>query len=243
MAKSKDLEKRRLITPEFRVSYPSIFEKSAYEDGTPEYSLTALFPKNVDLKPLKKAALAAAIEKFGEEFKSWPEKKKSRFRWPWRDGDKEKSDSPEYEGMYFVKFSAKKNKPGLVDKKTKPILDEEDFYAGCYARAEIVAYAYEKAGNLGVSFDLWNVQKLRDGEPFSGRRDPSEVFDALEDDDELEDESDDELLDEDEPEEKPKKKASQKPSAKPETKKAPAKRKPEPEDDEADDDDNDFGFD
>lgn len=222
MAKGKDLEKRRLITPKFRVSYPSVFEKVAYEDGTPEYSVTALFTKKTDLTPLKKAAIAAAKEKWGPDKDAWPK----RIRWPWRDGDKEKPDSPEYEDTIFVKFSNKRNKPGLVTAGNRIITDEEEFYAGCYARAEIVAYAYEKAGNRGISFDLWTIQKLGDGEAFSGRRNPTEVFEAIED------EENEGELEEDEEDEKPapKKGASS-------SKKKPKKPEPEEDEDELDDED------
>lgn len=268
MAKGKDLEKRRVITPKFRVSYPSVFEKTAYEDGTPEYSVTALFSKKIDLGPLKKAAIAAAKEKWGPDKDAWPK----RIRWPWRDGDKEKPDSPEYEDTIFVKFSNKRNKPGLVTASNRIITDEEEFYAGCYARAEIVAYAYEKAGNRGISFDLWTIQKLGDGEAFSGRRNPTEVFEAVEseeDEDELSmdeedededpkprkgasasgkkkskkpepenDEEDEELDEDDEDEEDEKPKKGKKASPPPKSSK---KKKPAKDDDE--DDDIDFGFD
>lgn len=264
MAKGKDLEKRRLITPKFRVSYPSVFEKTAYEDGTPEYSVTALFSKKIDLAPLKKAAIAAAKEKWGPDKDAWPK----RIRWPWRDGDKEKPDSPEYEDTIFVKMSNKRNKPGLVTASNRIITDEEEFYAGCYARAEVVAYAYEKAGNRGISFDLWTIQKLGDGEAFSGRRNPTEVFEAIEsdDDEELDDdlpeeddepapkkgassskkkskkpepEEDEDELDEDEEDEKPKKGKKTPPAPPPKSSK---KKKPARDEDE-DDDDIDFGFD
>lgn len=243
MANSKDLDKRRVITPEFRVSYPSVFEKTAYEDGTPEYSVTALFSKKIDISALKSAAKAAVAEKWGDEIKTWPKKKKESFRWPWRDGDADKPDNPEYEGMYFIKFSSKKAKPGIVAPNGRTIItDEEDFYAGCYARAEVVAYAYDKAGNRGVSFDLWTLQKIRDGEALSGRRSPTEVFEAIEgaDEDDLDLDVDDDL-DEDAEEEapKPKKKPSK---AKTKTQKSKVKTPPEDEEEDEEEDDLDIDF-
>ena len=41
-------------------------------------------------------------------------------------------------------------------------------------------YAYEKMGNAGVSIGLNNLQLVRDGEPFSGRRKAEEAFSAIE---------------------------------------------------------------
>jgi hypothetical protein len=58
-------------------------------------------------------------------------------------------------------------------------VDENGFYAGCYARATVTAYGYDRAGNIGVSFGLQGVQKLRDGEAFNGRKPVEEQFEAL----------------------------------------------------------------
>lgn len=217
--KKRDINKVRVITPKFRVSYPSVFEKTAYEDGTPEYSVTALFPKSADLTPLRKAITAAIVDKWGSDKEKWPKK----LRRPIRDGDEEKGDSPEFKNHWFIRFASKKNKPGVINaEKTERLTSEEDFYAGCYARAEICAYAYDKAGNKGISFDLWNLQKISDGERLSGRRDAFEVFDDL-DDEELEEEMDD-----DEDEKPSKKKTAQS-----------SKKRPVEDDDDEDEEEDD----
>ena len=81
----------------------------------------------------------------------------------------------------FVTTSAKQ-RPGVNQKRER--INEEDengFYAGCYCRAELIAFAYDTAGNVGVSFALQNVQKTRDGEAFSGKRAAEDVFDEVED--------------------------------------------------------------
>jgi hypothetical protein len=66
-----------------------------------------------------------------------------------------------------------------VDAAVQPIMEEGEFYAGCYARATISPYAYDKAGNRGVAFGLRNIQKIADGEPFSGKSKPENDFDSL----------------------------------------------------------------
>lgn len=183
MSEKMEIEKKKCRTPEFRVSFPHVFEKhSGFEGQEPKYSLVMLFPKNTDLKELKRAAFNAATEKWGVKEK-WPK----GLRMPFRDGD-EKQDLAGYEGTIFVSASSKQRPQvvsNLKDKETGqfPRIEKEDelFYAGCYARATLIAFAYDKMGNKGVSFSLQNVQKLKDGDQFSGRKNADDEFDSVED--------------------------------------------------------------
>lgn len=170
------IEDKKCMTPEFRTSYPNVFKAKSFEGQEPKYGLTMLFSKKADISKLKKAAFNAAVEKWGEDKAKWPKK----LRLPFRDGDAEKADMKGYPGHIFVSASSKQ-KPGVVDQRREAILDEQAFYAGCYARATLIAFAYDRAGNVGVSFSLQNVQKLRDGERFSGRKAAEDEFDAVED--------------------------------------------------------------
>lgn len=175
MAKGMEIEKKKCMTPKFRVSYPSVFEAKSYEDGPAKYSVVMLFDKKTDLKELKRAAHNAAIEKFGAKDK-WPK----NFRMPFRDGDEDRADTPGYENSIFITASSKQ-RPGVVDQQRNQLISDEDFYAGCYARATLIAFAYDTKGNKGVSFSLQNVQKLADGEKFSGRKSAEDEFDSVED--------------------------------------------------------------
>lgn len=170
---------KRLITGEFRVSFPAVFKPQAFEGQEPKYEVTMLFPKDTDLSALEAAAEAAVADK-------WPDEKKrpKNLRMPFTDGDTKDYDG--YEGNVAIKAKTK-TKPGLVDRAKKPITDESEFYGGCYARASVVAYAYDMAGNKGVAFALNNVQKLRDGEPFGSRSNADSDFDdlPLDDDDDM----------------------------------------------------------
>lgn len=175
MAKKKmDIAKKKALTPTFRVSYPHLFEAHAFKDAEAKFSLTMLFPKDTDLAPLKKAVHNAIIEKYGSDKADWPEE----LRMPFRNGDKKK-DQEGYEGHIFVRATSKK-KPGVIDQKKEKIEDEETLYAGCYARATLIAFCYENSGNIGVSFALQNVQKVKDGKPFSGRKAAEDEFDEVE---------------------------------------------------------------
>jgi hypothetical protein len=166
------MSKTKILTPEFRVSFPKVFKPEAGMNGEgPEYySLVMLFPKTADLSALKAAHAAAIKEK-------WGDKKPANLRSPFRDGDEKELDG--YEGTIYITVKSK-DKPGLVNAAKEKIVDEAEFYAGCYARATLSCYAYEKNGNRGVSFGLQNIQKLRDGEPFGSKRKAEDDFDAVE---------------------------------------------------------------
>jgi ssDNA-binding protein len=178
MGERIDLDKKRVVTPEFRLSYPHLFEPQEYQ-GKNEFSAVAVFPKTTDLTALKKAANAAAAEKWGADMKKWPKNLKS----PFRDGDKEREGTDGYENSIFITVKSKQ-RPHIVDRKMQDIIDPAVFQAGDYGRAEIVAAAYENQGNKGVSFWLWSIQKTKDGERFGGRQHPSQsgAFGPLEDD-------------------------------------------------------------
>ncbi len=178
----------RVMTPAFRVSFPNVFKpKAAYENSEPTYNLQMLFPKdpesheypdNVkqfagDLKKLKALAKKAKTEKFGDK------KMGAGFRSPFRDGDEKVYDG--YKGMTFVNAKSKQ-KPGIVDRSNEEIIDPNEFYAGCWARATLVAFAYDTAGNKGVAFGLQNIQFLGDGEAFSGKKNAKDDFEMIDSD-------------------------------------------------------------
>lgn len=164
-----------VLTPEFRVSYPYVFRtsKPMQEGGEPKYSVTMLFPKGADLSKLKKAAEQAAIDKWGKD--KIPKGMRSPFR------DQGEKESEGYEAGAFFITATSRQRPQLVDAQVNDILDETQFYAGCYARATVRAFAYDKAGNRGVSFGLQNIQKLRDGESLSGRMKAQDEFEPVAD--------------------------------------------------------------
>ena len=191
MAKEKmDVAKKKCTTPEFRVSFPNVFKAKAFDEGDePKYSVAMLFKKNADLSELKRAAKNALIEEFGPK-ENWP----SGLDMPFWDGN-DKEELEGYADMIVVNAKSK-TRPGLIDRDKSPITEEDDaFYAGCYARATLIAYGFKKGKNKGVAFALQNIQKLRDGEKFSGKHAAEDDFDDLNDADtnSESDDSDDEL--------------------------------------------------
>lgn len=203
MAKNQKVaaEKEKVQTPEFRVSFPAVFDPRAAKQGDKaKYSVTMLFrvtetakskelgEKVVSIQSLKDAVRAVAEQKFGTDRSKWP-KLKLPFRSTTQEEDKAKKDMPGYdEGVIFVAASSdpKNNpRPGIVhphagpDGKPAPLTVPSDFYGGCYARATINPYHWEYMGKQGISFGLQNIQKLRDGEPFGGRGAAENDFDAV----------------------------------------------------------------
>lgn len=172
MAESK--QRKTVMTPVFRASYANVFRPRAAEDGKkPKYSICMLFPKKDQkardfLKTLKEQCEAIAKEKFPNGVP------KKVTVWPLRDGDTER-DGSEFKGMYFINCSTHR-RPGIVDKDLNPIMDEEDFYSGCWARATVNPYWYDANGNKGIAIGLNNLQKMRDDDPLSGGTSAEEDF-------------------------------------------------------------------
>lgn len=165
-----------IITPEFRLSFPNLFrprKQSQDADAKEKYSLSMLFPAGTDLAKLKAAANAAARDKWGDKVGSM------KLKTPFLD-----AADYEYEGygagMVLIRASSIQ-KPGIVDAKVQPILDESEVYPGCYGRASLRAFAYDTSGNKGVSFGIVNFQKTRDGEPLGGRSRPEQDFEPVAD--------------------------------------------------------------
>ena len=158
-----------LLTPEFRVSFPKLFE--ADENG--KYGLAMIFDNDVDFSPLEKL-----IDKKIKEV--WPKGKPKRdFLHPILDG--ENSDREEHQDKIYINAKAGKYRPGLVDAQLQPITDEAEFYPGCWARAVISIYHWVYLGKCGISVGVRNIQKVRDDEPLVGGMRAADEFEAVED--------------------------------------------------------------
>lgn len=180
--------KRRLITPIFRVSFPSIFEPSSYGDSEPKYSLSAVWTPSEFSKQDKQRWQAmtdllndASLSGFKKPYKSLP----SNIKKGLRDGE-EKSDLAGYgPGTVFATLSSKM-RPGVVkaDKDRSPIsIDEgntDEIYAGCYCRASVGVYSYNQKGK-GIGLGLYNLMKVKDGERLDTRTDPEADFEDVDD--------------------------------------------------------------
>jgi hypothetical protein len=186
----KEKEKiQSITTPFFRASFAHVFKPhSGFKGVEPKFSVQMLFKKSEDLSVLKKAVARVKKKKWGE---SGPDEDMV-YMSPFKDGNTKKLD--DYKNMIIVEARSK-YKPGIVDASGEnEIIDPQEFYSGCWARATITPYAWEMAGKCGVSFALQNLQKFKDDKPFSGKKNAKDDFEAL---DELEDDEEFDETDED----------------------------------------------
>jgi hypothetical protein len=155
-----------MLTPEFRVSFPKVF--TADENG--KFGLAMIFDADTDFSILN-AAVAAEVKE------TWPKGAPKGALMPLLDG--RDSDREEYKGKMYINGKCGKYKPGIVDQNKTEIIDESEFYPGCYARAVISLYNWKYLGKCGISVSVRNLQKLRDGEPLISRLSASDDFDAV----------------------------------------------------------------
>ena len=150
-------DRKNIITAEGRVSFPCVFAPSSYSR---KYEMALVFPKGTDLSALQAEAKRVAVEKFGQNIKG--------LRSPFRKCSEKMETYGEFDpDSVFITFRTKQQ-PGLVDAAKQPIIAQNEFYAGCWARVSCRAYAYENKGNRGVAFGLQNIQKTRDDDPLTG---------------------------------------------------------------------------
>jgi hypothetical protein len=194
----KDPTGRTIITPEGRLSFPSLHVKKEYQ-GKYSYQATLLFSKTgIDFTAISSAIQAATNE-------GWKDKKPpTSLKRAFKDGDKtiqeygdqmgfDHEKRPEYKGHYVLRTSAtdSPSRPAVrpicknVDGSVIPVeLIPQILYGGCYARFVIQFYAYgNKPGatfSPGISASLLGVQKIREGEAFASSIDVDDEFGALE---------------------------------------------------------------
>lgn len=167
----------KVVTGMVRFSYSHVWEPDSIDGDDPKYSVSILIPKN-DIATLQEIqrAVQAALEAGKQKLAGANgQVNTAALKLPLRDGDIERSDDPSYAGCYFMNASSK-NRPGIVDAAVKPILNQSEFYSGCYGRASVNFYAFNAKGNKGIACGLNNVQKLQDGEPLAGGSTPDEDF-------------------------------------------------------------------
>lgn len=163
----------KVVTGKVRFSYAHVFTPQASEEGKqPKYSVSLIIPKS-DTDTINK--INKAIEQAKSENAAvWGGTVPKGLKGGLRDGDEEKDD-PAYAGCYFINANSTQ-KPGVVDQDLNPILDQAEFYSGCYGRASISFFAYNSNGSKGIGCGLNNVQKLEDGEKLGGATSAAEDF-------------------------------------------------------------------
>lgn len=179
--KEKDKEITKVVTGMVRLSFANIWEPKSINGSDPKYSVSLIIPKSdkvtiAEIEAAVDAAIKEGIGKFGGKAPN-----KAAIKMPLRDGDVEREDEA-YKGCYFLNANSK-TPPQVVDRRVKPVMDQSEVYSGCYAKVSINFYAFNTNGNKGVACGLGNIQKMKDGEPLSGRSNASDDFMTELDDD------------------------------------------------------------
>jgi hypothetical protein len=175
-----------ILTPKFRARWTQLAEP----DERGRFSITMLFPKDADLKPLKALIIAAIKDKWGDRFKP------SQLSLPLKDGnEKINADGEVYAEYVDTTWATASTKYAVTvldaTKGKKPIPTAElksAVYDGCYCIAQVSAYGWEykddKTGKVikrGVSFRLENLLKYADGEQIGGGSNRQKAEDAFAD--------------------------------------------------------------
>lgn len=154
------------LTPDFRLAFPALLQPQSYEGKPGAYGLMLLIPKAADMSALKAMYLAAV-----------PAGTKG-VRPLLRDGD---TDQLSFPGFWFCRAKSK-FRPVVVSPSGTAVLTDEQVaakcYPGCWMRARVSAYYYDKQGNKGVSLNIESLQWLRDGEPMVQARSAMGQFDS-----------------------------------------------------------------
>ena len=173
----------KVVTGVVRFSYMHVWEPASINPGDdPKYSVSLLIPKSdkATIASIKEAIKIATEAGKSTKFEG---KIPGNLKTPLRDGDIDRPDDENYAGHYFVNANCK-TKPGIVDKNSKPIMEQDEVYSGCYGRASVTFYAYNAKGTKGIACGLNHIMKTKDGEPLGGRSTAESDFAGVETNDE-----------------------------------------------------------
>ena len=185
---AKLVEETNVVTGKIRLGYVHVLEAHAFEGQDPKYSVQLMIPKEdtETIECIKKAA-----KNVFDAAKSDKLKGVKKLKNPLRDGDEELNDDgePRLPGHYFMNVSNKRQ-PILL-KKSNGLLtetsDPNDLYSGVFAFVSLGFYAYNTAGNKGVTAGLNKILTTGKGEHLGGGTTVEEDFGDLDWDDEEDD--------------------------------------------------------
>lgn len=169
---------RICVTPKGIASYVHL-EVPYAESG--KFQINHVWGPDLDADDQKKLkALEEAVDAVAKA--KWPKGMPRGFKHPFRDNiEKEGSDGYPEGGSFIVPKSTTKPKTfGRGGKEDR--IEASEIYAGAKIRCSVAPFAYDAKGNVGVSFQLVNVQKVGDGVPLVGVSSDGSELDALEDD-------------------------------------------------------------
>jgi len=165
------LKGTKVVTKKFKAGFVNVFQPN--EDD--KYGVTMIFDNKSDLKNLKENV---------DEFIAENKLDAKKLEMPWKSGDMKADKDEAYEdlrGKWLVNTKTKfKLNDKVVGPDNEPIIDSNEFYSGCYARAVVTPYKWTYKKREGISFNVVALQKVSDGERYGGSTNPSDYFEKVE---------------------------------------------------------------
>lgn len=184
----------KVITNKVRLSFVHVLEPHAFEGQEPKYSVMLLISKDdkETISCMKKAIKAVYESAKSDKLKGV---KADKVKLSLRDGDEEKDteEQPEFKNMMFMNVSSK-TKPQVVKREDGMLVKTEDpneIFSGVYAQVSINFYAYNTAGNKGITAGLNNILTSCKGDFLGGRANAESDFGDIDADWDEDDEDDD----------------------------------------------------
>ena len=168
----------KVVTGSVKLNYVNIKEaRSNALSSEPKYSITIIIPKESNtMDKIYEGIYNATKNGLG----IWGGKVPDNLITCLKDGDA--TGRKEYEDSFYINATSK-YRPQVVDKDLK-ILSPDELYNGCLGRVSINFYPYnhKDSGNCGISCELLNLQKLKDGEKIVNRASAVDDFSVAYDD-------------------------------------------------------------
>ena len=166
-----------------RLAYVHLVEPRSAADGAePKYSVTVIIPKT----DTANVALIRDASKSAKEAR-WGAKPPTTLRSPVRDGDEKDAAGnfvrgEEFRNSYYMNVSSKKPVDAKIMMGGRIVnCPPEHLVSGYYGSVIANFFAYETAGNKGVSAGLNGVTITKRGEPLGRRLDWGQAMEGAED--------------------------------------------------------------
>ena len=174
-----------LMLKNVRISYPDLFVKKAYMDGTPKYSASFLIEKGSEQeKAVKAEIMKVAKNEFGEHAENILKKTQKTDRRLLKDGNDKTNDNGEvaegYEDMLYIKGS-NKGTIRVVNRDRSELFDDTGIiYSGCYVNVQLDVWAQNNDFGKFINCKLLAVQYWAEGERLGGSAGDAADIDAFE---------------------------------------------------------------
>lgn len=157
-----------------RLSFANIWEaRQVNNQGEPRFTVSCLIdPATKEGKrdmQLIEAGIEAAMEEGAKKLDG-----AKKLKMPLFEGEDDQPGDMNYKGMMVI-HAGNKKKPEIVDRNSKPIMDQSKVYSGCYCYVAINFFAYDNTSK-GVSASLQHIMFVKDGDRLDNRKNAEDTF-------------------------------------------------------------------